>query len=63
MAEELYDLLVKGQAEAYRNRTYELRDTCPTSTTAPPWGPVPFGDDGTVMALRLPTTQDDQESS
>ncbi|WP_250403583.1 hypothetical protein [Streptomyces cellostaticus] len=63
MAEELYDLLVKGQVEAYRNRTYELRDTYPTSTTAPLWGPVSFGDDGTVTALRVLPTQDAEETS
>ncbi|MEV5999901.1 hypothetical protein AB0M25_11530 [Streptomyces griseomycini] len=63
IAEELYDLLVKGQVEAYRNRTYELRDTYPTSATAPLWGPVSFGDDGTVMALRVLPTQDPEESS
>ncbi|WP_063896481.1 hypothetical protein [Streptomyces prasinus] len=63
IAEELYDLLVKGQVEGYRNRAYELRDTYPTSTTSPLWGPVSFGDDGTVMALRVLPTQDAEESS
>lgn len=63
IAEELYDLLVKGQVEAYRNRAYELRNTYPTSTTAPLWGPVSFGDDGTVMALRVLPTQDAEENS
>lgn len=61
-AEELYDLLVKGQVEAYRNRAYELRDTYPASTTAPLWGPVSFGADGTVMALRVLPKKDDEES-
>lgn len=41
IAEEMYELLVKGQVEQYRNRAYELRDTYPTSTTAPRCG-VPF---------------------
>ncbi|MGW1755063.1 hypothetical protein [Streptomyces mirabilis] len=62
IAEELYELLVKGEVETYRNRTYDLRDTCPTSTTAPLWGPVSFGDDGTVMALRVLPKKDDEES-
>ncbi|MDQ0711382.1 hypothetical protein QFZ55_000834 [Streptomyces luteogriseus] len=44
-----------------RNRAYELRDTYPTSTTAPQWGPVTFGNDGTVMALRV-LPKDDEES-
>lgn len=62
IAEELYELLVKGQVEAYRNRAHDLRDTYPTSTTAPLWGPVSFGDDGTVMALRILPKRDDEES-
>ncbi|MCT9112711.1 hypothetical protein N4G69_45365 [Streptomyces mirabilis] len=62
IAEELYELLVKGEVETYRNRTYDLRDTYPTSTTAPLWGPVSFGDDGTVMALRVLPKKDDGES-
>jgi hypothetical protein len=62
IAEELYDLLVKGQVEQYRNRTYELRDTYPTSTTAPLWGPVSFGGDGTVMAMRVMPNGDDEEN-
>ncbi|MFE9602751.1 hypothetical protein [Streptomyces hokutonensis] len=62
IAEELYELLVKGQVEAYRNRAYDLRDTYPTSTTAPLWGPVSFGNDGTVMALRILPKRDDEES-
>ena len=62
IAEELYELLVKGQVEAYRNRACDLRDTYPTSTTAPLWGPVSFGDDGTVMALRILPKRDDEES-
>ncbi|MGA5358080.1 hypothetical protein [Streptomyces purpurascens] len=53
ISEELYELLIKGQVEEYRNRVYELRDTYPTSTTAALWGPVSFGNDGTVMALRV----------
>lgn len=53
ISEELYELLIKGQVEEYRNRVYELRDTYPTSTTATLWGPVSFGNDGTVMALRV----------
>ncbi|MGM9469415.1 hypothetical protein [Streptomyces murinus] len=63
IAEELYDLPVKGQVEAYRNRAYELRDTYPTSTTAPLWWPVSFGAEGTVMALRMLPMKDDEESS
>ena len=62
IAEELYELLVKGRVEAYRNRAHDLRDTYPTSTTAPRWGPVSFGDDGTVMALRILPKRDDEES-
>ncbi|MGI5423809.1 hypothetical protein [Streptomyces sp. CA-179760] len=62
IAEELYDLLVKGQVEAYRHRAYELRDTHPTSTTAPLWGPVSFGAEGTVMALRVLPKKDEEES-
>lgn len=62
IAEELYELLVKGEVETYRNRTYDLRHTYPTSTTAPLWGPVSFGDDGTVMALRVLPKKDDEES-
>ncbi|MFD4612186.1 hypothetical protein ACFWOT_29755 [Streptomyces sp. NPDC058440] len=62
IAEELYELLVKGQVEAYRNRAYDLRDAYPTTTTAPLWGPVSFGDDGTVMALRVLPKRDDEES-
>ncbi|MFF5969812.1 hypothetical protein ACFY64_40250 [Streptomyces collinus] len=53
VSEELYELLIKGKVEEYRNRKYDLRDTYPTSTTAPLWGPVFFGNDGTVMALRV----------
>ncbi|MDF3144210.1 MULTISPECIES: hypothetical protein [unclassified Streptomyces] len=34
----------------------------PISTTAPLWGPVSFGDDGTVMALRVLPKKDDEES-
>ncbi|MFJ9582429.1 hypothetical protein [Streptomyces acidicola] len=62
IAEELYELLVKGQVEEYRNRAYDLRDTYPTSTVAPLWGPVSFGNDGTVMALRVLPKRDDEES-
>ncbi|MEI5527128.1 hypothetical protein WB401_34790 [Streptomyces brasiliscabiei] len=62
VAEELYELLVKGQVEAYRNRACNLRGTYPTSTTAPLWDPVSFGDDGTVMALRILPKRDDEES-
>ncbi|MGW2826494.1 hypothetical protein ACWC24_36760 [Streptomyces sp. NPDC001443] len=62
IAEELYELLVKGEVETYRNRTYDLRDTYPTSTTAPSWGPVSYGNDGTVMALRILPNKDDKES-
>ncbi|MFE8999883.1 hypothetical protein ACFYMR_30575 [Streptomyces albogriseolus] len=62
IAEELYDLLLKGQVEAYRARAYALRDTYPISTTAPLWGPVSFGVDGTVMALRiLPKQREDEK--
>ncbi|MER5558795.1 hypothetical protein ABT071_09300 [Streptomyces sp. NPDC002506] len=58
MAEELYQLLVTGEVEAYRRRAYDLRNTFPSGTTAPEWGPISFGDDGTVMALRiLPKTE------
>lgn len=53
MDEELYELLIEGKVEAYRRRTYEKRDAYPTGTTAPKWGPVSFGDDGTVIALRI----------
>ncbi|MFE4411948.1 hypothetical protein [Streptomyces sp. NPDC056821] len=62
IAEELYELLVKGQVEEYRNRAYDLRDTYPTSAVAPLWGPVSFGDDGTVMALRVLPERNDEES-
>jgi hypothetical protein len=31
IAEELYELLVKGQVQAYRNWAYDLRDTYPTA--------------------------------
>lgn len=63
IAEELYDLLVQGQVEAYRNRAYELRDAYPTSTTAPLRGPVSFGDDGAVTALHVLPKKDEGESS
>ena len=53
MAEELYELLRKGQVEEYRRQAYKLRDTWPTATTAPGWGPASFRDDGTVMMLRV----------
>ncbi|MFD8299478.1 hypothetical protein ACWEVM_05315 [Streptomyces bauhiniae] len=59
IAEELYDLLVKGQVEEYRSRAFELRDTYPTGTTAPLWGPVSFSNDGTVIALRVLPPRDD----
>ncbi|MEU6555702.1 hypothetical protein ABZ915_36450 [Streptomyces sp. NPDC046915] len=62
IAEELYELLVKGQVEEYRTRAYDLRGTYPTSTTAPLWGPVSFGADGSVMALRVLPKRDDGES-
>jgi hypothetical protein len=61
IAEKMYELLVKGRVEDYRNLAYELRDTYPTRTTAP-WGPVSFRDDGTVMALRVLPKKDDEES-
>ncbi|MFE9881906.1 hypothetical protein [Streptomyces sp. NPDC005784] len=63
IAEELYELLVKGQVEAYRHRAYDLRDTFSTGTTAPNWGPVSFADDGTVMALRVLPARDDMSGS
>ncbi|MFI6893505.1 hypothetical protein ACIBM4_05250 [Streptomyces sp. NPDC050256] len=53
MVDELYELLVNGRVEDYRRRAYELRTTLPNGTTAPEWGPASFGDDGTVMALRI----------
>ncbi|MFE0517009.1 hypothetical protein [Streptomyces sp. NPDC058964] len=42
MAEELYELLVKGGVEAYRQRAYDLRNTLPTGASAPQWGPEAF---------------------
>ncbi|MEV6946748.1 hypothetical protein AB0N07_33220 [Streptomyces sp. NPDC051172] len=63
MPEELYELLVKGKVEAYRHRAYDLRDTLPTGTTASKWGPVSFGADGTVMALRILPKKYDTSSS
>ncbi|MFG3043562.1 hypothetical protein ACGFZR_01365 [Streptomyces sp. NPDC048241] len=62
IVEELYELLIKGQVEEYRNRAYDLRDTYPTSTTAPLWGPVSFSDDGTVISLRVLPKKDDEDS-
>ncbi|MEU5593359.1 hypothetical protein [Streptomyces sp. NPDC020298] len=53
MDEELYELLANGEVEAYRHRAYEKRQTFPTGAEAPDWGPVSFGDDGTVVALRI----------
>jgi hypothetical protein len=53
MDQELYQLLVDGEVEAYRQLVYRKRLTYPTDTTAPEWGPVSFGDDGTVVALRI----------
>ncbi|MBC3982966.1 hypothetical protein H8N01_10430 [Streptomyces sp. AC536] len=53
LAEDLYQLLIGGEVEAYRERAYELRPTLPSGVTAPGWGPVSFGEDGTVMALRV----------
>ncbi|MGY5126903.1 hypothetical protein [Streptomyces nigrescens] len=53
VAEDLYQLLVEGKVEAYRRRAYELRPTLPNGATAPKWGAVSFGEDGTVMALRI----------
>ncbi|MFD5895926.1 hypothetical protein [Streptomyces sp. NPDC060366] len=63
MAEDLYELLVKGKLEAYRQRAYDLSNTFQTGTTAPQWGPVSFGDDGSVMALRALTKADDTDGS
>ncbi|MBO8192032.1 hypothetical protein ITI46_10180 [Streptomyces oryzae] len=53
LAEDLYQLLIGGKVEAYRRRAYDLRPTLPSDATAPGWGPVSFGEDGTVMALRV----------
>ncbi len=53
MATELYELLAAGRGEEYRHRAYERRGTWPTEVTVPERGPVSFGDDGTVMALRM----------
>ncbi|GAB2729552.1 hypothetical protein GCM10010442_58860 [Kitasatospora kifunensis] len=53
MKKDLYEHLVEGEIEAYRRRAYAQRDDIPSGTTAPKWGPVSFGDDGTVIALRI----------
>ncbi|MDT0341941.1 hypothetical protein [Streptomyces litchfieldiae] len=53
MATDLYELLAAGRVEEYRHRAYERRGTWSSEVTAPEWGPVSFGDDGTVMALRM----------
>ncbi|MFJ9634379.1 hypothetical protein ACIRU8_42480 [Streptomyces sp. NPDC101175] len=62
IAEELYDLLVDGEVEAYRRRAYDLRGALPTGTTTPQWGPASFGDDGTVMTLRILPREDSTSS-
>jgi hypothetical protein len=53
IAADLYELLVRGQVEEYRRQAYELRATRPRGTTAPTWKVASFGDDGTIMSLRL----------
>ncbi|MFF7198595.1 hypothetical protein ACFZAM_33420 [Streptomyces sp. NPDC008079] len=60
IAEGLYERLARAQVEDYRNLAYDLRNTHPISTTVPSWGPVSFGKDGTVMALRVLPKKDDE---